>query len=138
MLFEGAPGGDEPGRQAPCGADGRWRRVAAFQGPLLESTLPVIKLLLLALSGAKLGKLFASGGTMLVSLVVDAFIFGWRFATGFIALPLANEMGHYVAARRRDLAVGLPTFIPFVDFGLAGYLAFMAYRTHSIASPSAW
>ena len=74
----------------------------------------MIKLLLLALSGAKLAKVFASGGTMLISLVVYAFIFGWRYAAGFIALLFAHEMGHYLAAKQRGLAVGLPTFIPFV------------------------
>ncbi len=41
-------------------------RAARFQGALLESR--VIKLLSLLLSGAKLGKLFASGGTMLVAV----------------------------------------------------------------------
>jgi Zn-dependent protease len=74
----------------------------------------VIKILLLLLSGAKLGKLFASGGTMLLSLVVYAVVFGWRYAAGFIVLLFAHEMGHFLAARRRGLAVGLPTFIPFV------------------------
>ena len=74
----------------------------------------MIKLLLLALSGAKLAKVFTSGGTMLISLVVYAFIFGWRYAAGFIALLFAHEMGHYLAAKQRGLAVGLPTFIPFV------------------------
>jgi Zn-dependent protease len=74
----------------------------------------VIKLLLLLLSGAKLGKLLASGGTMLLSLVVYAFVFGWKYAAGFITLLFVHEMGHYVAARRRGLAVGLPTFIPFM------------------------
>jgi hypothetical protein len=59
----------------------------------------VIKLLLLALSGAKLAKVFASGGTMLISLVVYAFVFGWRYAAGFIALLFAHEMGHYLAAK---------------------------------------
>ena len=74
----------------------------------------VIKLLLLLLSGAKLGKLFASGGTMLLSLAVYALLFGWKYAAGFVALLFAHEMGHYLAARQRGLAVGLPTFIPFV------------------------
>ena len=106
----------------------------------------MIKLLLLALSGAKLGKLFASGGTMLISLVVYAFVFGWRYAAGFVALLFAHEMGHDVAARQRGLAVGLPTenqryytIAPrrrleylALYFGLAAYLAFMAYRTHSL------
>ena len=74
----------------------------------------MVKLLLLLLSGAKLGKLLASGGTMLISVVVYAFVFGWRYAVGFVALLFVHEMGHYIAARQRGLAVGLPTFIPFL------------------------
>lgn len=74
----------------------------------------MLKLLMLLLSGAKLGKLFASGGTMLLSVVVYAFVFGWRYAVGFVVLLFVHEMGHYVAARQRGLPVGLPTFIPFV------------------------
>jgi Zn-dependent protease len=74
----------------------------------------VIKLLLLLLSGAKFGKLLATGGTMLVSLVAYAFIFGWRYAAGFVVLLFVHEMGHYIAARRRGLDVGAPMFIPFV------------------------
>lgn len=72
------------------------------------------KLLLLLFSGAKLGKVAASGGTMLISLVAYAFVFGWRYAAGFVMLLFVHEMGHYVAARRRGLDVGAPTFIPFV------------------------
>jgi len=40
---------------------------------------------------------------MLLSLVVYATIWGWRYAAGFIALLFAHEMGHYVAARQRGL-----------------------------------
>ncbi len=74
----------------------------------------MIKLLLLLLSGAKLGKLALTGGTMLLSVIVYAFIFGWRYAVGFVLLLLVHELGHYVAARQRGLDVGAPTFIPFV------------------------
>lgn len=73
-----------------------------------------MKLLLLLLSGAKLGKLFTTGATMLISLVVYAFVYGWRYAAGFIALLFVHEMGHYIAAKQKGLAVGAPTFIPFV------------------------
>ena len=73
-----------------------------------------MKLLFLLLSGAKFGKLLTTGGTMLLSLVVYAFIFGWKYAAGFILLLFAHEMGHYLAARQRGLNVGAPTFIPFV------------------------
>ena len=73
----------------------------------------MIKLLLLMLSGAKFGKVLVSGGTMLLSLVVYAFVYGWKYAAGFVALLFVHEMGHFVAARQRGLPVGLPTFIPF-------------------------
>jgi Zn-dependent protease len=74
----------------------------------------MIKLLFLLFSGLKFSKLLFSGGTMLISLVVYAFIFGWRYAVGFIGLLFVHEMGHYIAARQRGLNVGLPTFIPFM------------------------
>jgi Zn-dependent protease len=72
------------------------------------------KLFLLLFSGLKFGKILASGGTMLLSLVVYAFVYGWRYAAGFIALLFVHEMGHYLAARHKGLDVGAPTFIPFV------------------------
>ncbi len=74
----------------------------------------MIKLFLLLLSGAKFGKLLLSGGTMLLSVVVYAFVYGWKYAAGFVALLFVHEMGHYMAARQRGLPVGLPTFIPFL------------------------
>ncbi|CAB3857187.1 hypothetical protein LMG26788_02067 [Achromobacter pulmonis] len=73
-----------------------------------------MKLLLLLFSGLKFGKLLATGGTMLLSVAVYAFIFGWRYAAGFVLLLLVHELGHYVAARQRGLDVGAPVFIPFV------------------------
>jgi Zn-dependent protease len=76
-------------------------------------------LFLLLFSGLKWGKLATSGGSMLLSLVVYATIWGWRYAAGFIALLFAHEMGHYVAARQRGLDVGAPAFIPFVGAWIA-------------------
>ena len=72
------------------------------------------KLLILLFSGLKLGKLLATGGTMLLSVAAYAFVFGWRYAVGFVVLLFIHEMGHFMAARQRGLAVGAPTFIPFV------------------------
>lgn len=74
----------------------------------------MIKLLLLLLSAGKLGKVALTGGTMLLSVLAYALVFGWRYAVGFVLLIFVHEMGHYVAARQRGLAVGAPTFIPFV------------------------
>ena len=73
-----------------------------------------MKLLFLLLATLKWGKLATTGGTMLLSLVLYATIWGWPYAAGFIGLLFAHEMGHFVAARQRGLDVGAPTFIPFV------------------------
>jgi Zn-dependent protease len=74
----------------------------------------MVKLLVLLIGFLKLGKVAATGGTMLLSLAVYASLYGWRYAAGFIGLLFTHEMGHYLAARQRGLAVGAPTFIPFV------------------------
>jgi Zn-dependent protease len=76
-------------------------------------------LFLILFSGLKWGKLATSGGSMLLSLVIYAAIWGWRYAAGFIALLFAHEMGHYIAARQRGLNVGAPAFIPFVGAWIA-------------------
>ncbi|MBC8038122.1 MAG: site-2 protease family protein [Rhizobiales bacterium] len=73
-----------------------------------------MKLLLLLLSSAKLGKLAISIGSMLLTIWVYATIYGLPFAAGFVGMILVHEMGHYVAAKQRGLDVGLPAFIPFV------------------------
>lgn len=69
---------------------------------------------LLLFSSVKFGKLFTTGATMLASLVVYSFVWGWRYAAGFLVLLLIHELGHYFAARHRGLKVGAPTFIPFI------------------------
>ncbi len=74
----------------------------------------MIKLLLLALKAGKLGKLALTGGTMILSVIAYAWMFGWPYAVGFVALILVHELGHYFAARNKGLNVGAPTFIPFV------------------------
>lgn len=73
-----------------------------------------MKLLLLALTGAKFGKLLTTGGTMLISLVIYAQLWGWPYAAGFLALLLAHELGHVIAAHQRGLPVSAPAFIPFM------------------------
>lgn len=79
----------------------------------------MIKILLLLLNAAKLGKILASSGTMIVSVFAYSLLFGWPYAVGFVLLIFVHEMGHYVAARQRGLDVGLPMFIPFVGAWVA-------------------
>ncbi len=77
------------------------------------------KLLFYLFTVGKLGKLLTTGGTMILSVFVYALIFGWPYAVGFVGLLFVHEMGHYIAARQRDLDVGAPTFIPFVGAWIA-------------------
>ena len=73
-----------------------------------------MKALAALLLAGKMGKVLTSGGTMLLSVFAYAFVFGWWYAVGFVVLLFVHEMGHFLAARKRGLNVGLPTFIPFV------------------------
>jgi Zn-dependent protease len=73
-----------------------------------------MKLLLMLLSAGKLGAMLKTGGTMLISMLAYSWIFGWRYAVGFVLLIFFHEMGHFLAAKQRGLNVSAPTFIPFV------------------------
>jgi Zn-dependent protease len=53
-----------------------------------------------------------TGGSMLISMVVYAQVFGWRFAVGFVLSILAHEMGHVYVAWRMGVPVTAPLFIP--------------------------
>lgn len=74
----------------------------------------MLRLIVLLFGALKFGKFGMTLGTMLLSIGAYAWMFGWPFAVGFVLLILVHEMGHYLAARQRGLAVGAPTFIPFV------------------------
>lgn len=73
-----------------------------------------MKLLTMLLLTGKFSKVLLTGGTMFLSIVVYSWTFGWRYAVGLVGLIFAHEMGHFLAARQRNLNVGTPCFIPFV------------------------
>lgn len=58
-------------------------------------------------------------GTMLLSVVLYASSWGWRFAVGFVLLIYAHEMGHVIALRREGIPAGAPVFIPFLGAFIA-------------------
>lgn len=73
-----------------------------------------MKAILALLLAGKLGQVITSGGSMLLSVFVYAWVYGWSYAVGIVAMLFAHEGGHYIAAKQRGLKVGAPTFIPFV------------------------
>jgi Zn-dependent protease len=59
-------------------------------------------------------KIFATSGTMLVSVAAYSWIWGWKFAVGFVLLLLVHEMGHVLELRRQGVPASAPLFIPFL------------------------
>ena len=72
-------------------------------------------------------KFLFSFGTLLLSIVAWAQIWGISFATGFVLLILVHELGHYFAIRAYGLQAGLPVFLPFLG----------AFTTHREPAPNA-
>jgi Zn-dependent protease len=82
---------------------------------LLFVVLTKFKLILGLLKVLKLNFLLPvlqTGGTMALSIVVYAQVFGWWFAVGFVVSILVHEMGHVYAAYRLRIPVSAPLFIP--------------------------
>jgi Zn-dependent protease len=69
------------------------------------------KFLLLALTKVKA---VTTLGTMFVSVLAYAWVFGWPFAVGFVLLLFVHEMGHVIQLRREGVEASAPLFIPFV------------------------
>ncbi len=59
-------------------------------------------------------KLLTTSGSMLVSIAAYSFIWGWKFAVGFVALLFIHEMGHVIQLRREGIKASAPMFIPFM------------------------
>lgn len=79
----------------------------------------MLKLIGTLLAAGKLGKVLTTGGTMILSVAAYALVWGLPYAFGLVLLIFVHEMGHYLAARRRGLEVGAPTFLPFVGAWVA-------------------
>lgn len=70
-----------------------------------------LKFILIAL---KLGKFASTLISMLFMIVIYAQMYGWAYGLGFVLLLFAHEMGHYIVAKKVNINVSGPVFIPFV------------------------
>jgi Zn-dependent protease len=100
----------EPRQQSPLR-----RRLSAI-GAAIVALLAKLKAIILLLPKIKL---LVPVGTMLVSLAAYAWLWGWPFAAGFIALLLVHEMGHVIALRREGIKASAPMFVPFLGAVIA-------------------
>ena len=86
------------------------RRIVPI-GIAIVALLSKIKTVILLLPKLKL---LTAAGTMLVSIVAYATIWGYQFAAGFVVLLLVHELGHVIALRREGVKASGPVFIPFL------------------------
>jgi Zn-dependent protease len=84
--------------------------IAKFAAKLKFLILPVLKFFPIILK---------TGGSMILSIVLYAQIWGWKYALGFVLLIFVHEGGHLIAARMMGLNVGAPVFIPFMGAVIA-------------------
>ena len=109
-LFEPEPVRD----YEPIHPRSRWREV----GRKLWAPIAAIGYALFKFKAALLAvfkfKIFATSGTMLVSIAAYSWIWGWRFAVGFVLLLLVHELGHVIELRRQGIPASAPLFIPFL------------------------
>jgi Zn-dependent protease len=98
----------------PIQPEARWRTLARrLWAPIAAVVALLAKFKAIAFAIFKF-KIFATSGTMLVSVAAYAWIWGWRFAVGFVLLLLVHEMGHVLELRRQGVPASAPLFIPFL------------------------
>ena len=59
-------------------------------------------------------KIFATAGSMLVSIGAYALIWPWQFAVGLVLLLFVHELGHVIEAKRQGIPISGVYFVPFM------------------------
>jgi Zn-dependent protease len=105
----------EPQREyEPIHPEPRWKELGRKAlAPLAALGALLAKFKTIALALFKF-KIFATSGTMLVSIAAYAWIWGWKFAVGFVLLIFVHELGHVLELRRQGVPASAPLFIPFL------------------------
>jgi Zn-dependent protease len=88
-------------------------------GPVIAAIVAIaakLKAILLLLPKIKL---LTTAGTMAVSVAAYAWLWGWQFAAGFVALIFIHEMGHVLQLRREGIKASAPMFIPFLGAAIS-------------------
>ncbi|HVT66082.1 MAG TPA: site-2 protease family protein [Mycobacteriales bacterium] len=80
-----------------------WNRIKQAFAPVVAFLAVVVKL-----------KSVLFLGSMAVSIAAYAQLWGWKYATGIVALVLVHELGHVVALRLRGIRASGVVFIPFI------------------------
>jgi Zn-dependent protease len=98
----------------PIHPEPTWRSLARKLGaPFIALAAIVWKLKFIFAAVFKL-KIFATAGTMLVSIGAYALLWGWKFGVALVLLIFVHELGHVIELRRQGVPASAPLFIPFM------------------------
>ncbi len=101
-------------------SEGKKKKLAGLGGigATIVGLIIKFKTLLVVLFDLKWLAVFAKIGftsiTVLISIAAYAFIFGWQFAIGIVALLFVHEMGHAVVMKMKGIPIGGMIFIPLL------------------------
>jgi Zn-dependent protease len=88
--------------------------IATAAAAILAKLKTIGLFLVTVLKYFKFGKILLTSGSMLISIALYSFAFGWKFALGFVLCIFVHEMGHVYVAYRQGLPISAPVFIPFM------------------------
>jgi Zn-dependent protease len=110
----------EPAEQAaerdyrPIHPEAGWKSLARkLVAPFIAVGLLVWKLKFVVVAIFKF-KIFATAGTMAVSIGAYALLWGWKFGVAIVLLILVHELGHVLELRRQGVPASAPLFLPFL------------------------
>jgi Zn-dependent protease len=109
------PGEEPPLRDyEPIHPQSRWRELGKkLWVPIAGLGYLIFKFKAVLLAVFKF-KIFATSASMLVSIAAYAWIWGWKFAVGFVLLLFVHELGHVLELKRQGVPASAPLFIPFL------------------------
>jgi Zn-dependent protease len=108
------PAGEPAPAPAPAPEPDRRSLLRRLTAPLIMVAALALKFGKAALLILPKAKVLTTSASMLVSVAAYSFIWGWRFAVGFVLLLLVHEMGHVIQLRREGIPASAPMFIPFL------------------------
>lgn len=114
--LEGAPGPVPQSAPPPRPSKlKQWESRGGLIGTLATALIFLLKVAAPMLKALPfLPKLLVTGGSMLLSIWLEAMVFGWAFAAGIVLLIFLHECGHAFAARQRGMPFSFMLFIPFM------------------------
>lgn len=92
----------------------KWKRSGGILGAIATALFAASKYALIAWKFVFASKLIITFGSMAISIVLEAWQFGWPFAIGIVSVVFIHECGHAVASLMKGIPMRGIILIPFM------------------------